>query len=368
MHFFLTLIVVSLSTNALSQKKKINKSKPQLEAYGKVAVMGYVLDQDLSLEDAGSRIGFRAKHLVSELGVIAYARGEWRFNAINNTSDLSIGANSNFVSESNSSNTFSRRLGFLGFRSKSFGDLRLGKQWSVYTDVSHFTDVFNLYGGAASGTYNLNTDGGQSGTGRASKSITYRNNFWGFHYGLQAKLIQNNQLTVANTETDLKAKDAFGVSLKRKFFKILELGIAYNQIDMEGDEGAVTGYNGKNSWSAVAGFVLNLEYLKIGAIYNQSENHELDSEDEIIDGEGVEAYIRYFYTPKTTYYLGYNHLKPRDDDYEKDYKIDDIIAGFDIKVSDIRFYLEGKASNSKNHEGETGKNSAGLGVVYYFNY
>lgn len=342
------------------------KNKKSLTPYGKFGVMAYTKDNDTSIENVGSRIGIKAKTLIKELSIIAYARGEWSFNAVENTADLSIGANNNVVSDSVSQNTFRRRLGFIGFKSPSFGDIRFGKQWSVYSDVSHFTDSFNLFGGSSSGTYNLNTDGGQSGTGRVSKGITYRKKINKTKLGFQVKLIQNKYLSIQGSETTLKAKDAFGASIKHLFSELFEIGFAYNQIDLKGEKDAVKGYDGKNSYSAILGFKFFMKDSLIALTFNKSKNHEMDSDNEIFEAKGFEAYSSHDLNKQLSIYAGFNELLPSDNNYKKKYIIRDYIVGSQYNLKDLKFFIEGKLSSSMDANGVASKNSIGLGAVFKF--
>lgn len=359
-----SLFLCSLSDAKASPKK--NKRSESLKAYGKIGVMAYEIDGDLSLENLGSRIGFKAKKKVPDLYLIVYARGEWSFNAVENSADLSVGSNNNFLSDSDVGDAFRRRLGFIGFKSPTFGDLRIGKQWSVYSDVSHYTDAFNIFGGAAAGTYNLNTDGGQSGTGRISKGLTYRNDLFGIQYGLQVKLIQDKNLTIAGSETTLKAKDSYGASLRKSFSNFIEVGIAYNQILMDGDKGAVLGYNGGDSWSAVAGLKLLFKTGQIAITINESKNHEMDSSNEIIDAKGIELYLNKDLSERVSIYAGHNQLRPDEDQYKNDYLIEDYIIGSQYSLKNLKFMIEAKVTNSKNHLNESATNRIGLGTVFKF--
>ncbi len=352
------LFLFSINANA--------KKTESLKAYGKLGVMAYKIEDDVSLENLGSRIGLKAKKKVKELYLIVYARGEWSFNAVDNSADLSIGADNNIVSDSSAGQAFRRRLGFIGFKSPNFGDLRMGKQWSVYSDVSHFTDSFNLFGGAGTGTYNLNTDGGQSGTGRVSKGLTYRNSFYGFKYGLQAKLIQNKKLTIDGSETNLTAKDAYGISIRKDILKRVEVGLAYNQIELEGDKNVVPGYNGNNSWSAVLGLKFKFSSLLIALTYNQSENHEMDDNKEIFDAKGFESYLKYDLNEKVAIYTGHNQLIPDDDEYTTDYQIRDYIVGSQYNLKNLKFFIEAKMTESINSDDSKKTDRLGIGTVFKF--
>jgi predicted porin len=358
---FICILLIS-SDYSLSKTKVQDK----LSAYGKLSVMTHVEDNDASIEDSGSRVGLKA-HRVLVSGVKVSARGEWSFNAVNNTSTLSIGDNQNFLS-SDANKTFSRRLGYLSFDLKSFGVFRVGKQWSVYSDVSHFTDNFNLYGGSSGGTYNLRTDGGQSGTGRVSQAVTYRNSFWGIQYGLQAKLIKNRKLTVDETDVSIVAKDAYGFSAKRTFFKdMFEFGIAYNQIDLKGEKDAITGYDGGNSWSSVVGLKLKINDLLLAYIYNRSKNHEIDDQTTIFDGNGQELLVSYSISKKLILKTGMNYLSSFESDLKNDYKKEHYIIGLSYNsIKEFKLFIEGRLNESLNAAGEKSKSSLGIGGILYF--
>jgi hypothetical protein len=119
------LLLLILSISSLASFASIDKTKA-LSAYGKIGIIGHVLGEDLSLEDNGSRVGvYATKKLYNKYDM--YVRGEWSFNALNNTSNLSIGDNKNFVSEAEDAQTFNRRLGYLAIDLKEYGQFAFGK-------------------------------------------------------------------------------------------------------------------------------------------------------------------------------------------------------------------------------------------------
>lgn len=92
------------------------------------------------------------------------------------------------------------RLGQAGLVG-DWGSVQIGKQWSVYYDVTQWTDLFWAVGGNASGTYNAGTDGGISGTGRAEKAVSTRFRYHGLRLGAQTQMRNrtDNDQNVADT-------------------------------------------------------------------------------------------------------------------------------------------------------------------------
>jgi predicted porin len=354
------LLFNPIAFSAIDKKKDVS-------AYGKLGIIFQGEDNDLSMEDNGSRVGLYARKVLYGKYFLA-AKGEWSFNAINNTSNLSVGNDDNFISSSEAGQTFRRRLGFISIDLKEYGELGFGKQWSVYSDVSLNTDIFNIYGGAATGTFNLRTDGGQVGTGRVSKGVTYRIQIYGFELGLQAKLIKNRNLSVNDKDVDIIAKDSFGVALRRKFFnKGLEFGFAYNQIELDGDANPTLGYDGGNSWSGV--FIMKIQFsdFMVTALVNRSGNHEISDTDIIFDGDGRELVASWSVNEFYKLMLGYNELNDFNDDLSGDYKKEYYIVGLNFRLHpEAKLYIEFRANESTTTDGEKGENSLGFGGTVKF--
>lgn len=200
-----------------------------------------------------------------------------------------------------------------------------------------------------------------------SHGVTYRNQFWGIKYGLQAKLIKNKELTLDSNSSGVTAKDSYGMMLQRAFGKF-HMGIAYNQIDLEGDENAISGYDGGNSWSSVLGLKYVGDFTTIAFVYNRSKNHEIDDGTTIFDGEGQELILSYNFTEKLNFKIGYNLLADFDNDLDdNEYQREYYIVGASLKPHrDIKLFIEGRSNQSKSLDGDKGNDSAGVGAVLYF--
>jgi hypothetical protein len=87
----LILALCSFNLMAAIDKKK------DVSAYGKIGIIFQGEDNDLSMEDNGSRVGLYARKVLYGKYFLA-AKGEWSFNAINNTSNVSVGNVETFIS------------------------------------------------------------------------------------------------------------------------------------------------------------------------------------------------------------------------------------------------------------------------------
>ena len=118
--------------------------------------------------DAGTRLGMNGRFQFHD-NYWVLGRIEYGFSLFDNLDRIfdSGGQNENF------SDSLFRRLAYAGIEfPRAF--LTYGKNWSTYYQVASFTDRFQGTGASASGAYNAGTDGGESGTGRASKVLQTR--------------------------------------------------------------------------------------------------------------------------------------------------------------------------------------------------
>jgi hypothetical protein len=63
------------------------------------------------------------------------------------------------VESAQTQQVFGNRLGYLGVDLGKFGVITIGKQWSVYRDITSYSDRFNVFGARASATFIGGTDG-----------------------------------------------------------------------------------------------------------------------------------------------------------------------------------------------------------------
>ena len=117
---------------------------------------------------------------------------------------------------------FTARLGYVGVKSDKFGSLSLGKQWSTYSKVSTWTDMFATTGGDASGTYN---NGDFNGTGRADDAVQYNVSVKGLNVSAQL------QTADADAQSDRSNGTSFAASYDLPMG--LSVGAAWNRANMD---------------------------------------------------------------------------------------------------------------------------------------
>ena len=196
--------------------------------------------------------------------VTGFGKAEWGFSAKN-------GYSQSDADGTNPGELFSNRLGLVGLVHEQMGSFQIGKQWSVYSDVANWTDVYPIGGGAAMGQYEGYTgDGGVNGTGRADDALSYRGSFEGLNIGLQYQLedsVSNKDTNITN-ELDINSvwhrKDGFQVALSYDFEFGFSLGYSYSKTQFEDRDAAEA--------QAIALKYSN-ELIYVAATYGEFKNH-----------------------------------------------------------------------------------------------
>ncbi|MEJ2006180.1 MAG: hypothetical protein P8X57_14720, partial [Cyclobacteriaceae bacterium] len=220
-----------------------------------------------------------------------------------------------------------------------------GKQWSTYYDITGYTDKFNVFGGRASATYTGTSDGGETGTGRASQAVTYRNSFGNLSLG--------GQLQFRNGFND-RVLDGFGFSAQYEIFTGLRLGAAYNKayfLDQIIDN--TNGFGGQPEYLTFGMSFLN-ETWDIGVVYSSQTNGdvtraEFDQEliSSVYDADGLEVFAK-FMQPRYAIILGYNGYNPDVNNLpiDNEYDRQDFIIGGEFRPTKYAyFYSEWRISN-----------------------
>lgn len=178
------------------------------------------------------------------------------------------------------------------------------------------TDKFLLVGGKASGIYNAGTDGGATGTGRASRALQLRSSRGQMQWGLQ--LQSNNDIPhLKDAHYDLNA----AVMVK---FKILNgIGIAYNKAVPQAytDEMLTKGFDSSSSaW--VLGAEYHYEKWHFSSTFSENRSHVTDDQLQYYDARGFELFSSYKLDARDTIRFGLNQQRPTDErDYLGEHKI-----------------------------------------------
>jgi predicted porin len=271
---------------------------------------------------------------------------------------------------------FGTRLGYLGIDMNKFGTVTVGKQWSVYYDITGYTDKFNVFGGQASATYVTGTDGGGSGTGRADQALIYRNQFGPVLIGVRMQ---------ARTATNNHFLDGYGFSAQVNLLKGLKVGAAFNKAfpdDTVISRHEILGLTGQPTYLAV-GVRYAIGNLLLAAVYAHETNGDLtpgyinDSTQGILiptvvfNADGFELYGKYNFG-KMDVLAGYNNYNPHVEDIttptgqkpvSPDFKRHYIIIGLEYHpINGAYFYAEQRISNGKTSLGTNEFNVFTLGI------
>ena len=213
---------------------------------------------ETTIEDLSPRIGFRGQAKLTDNTNVS-ARVELGVNLVDqSTNEFFISGDQFGEKRFQDSDDISTRLGQAGLVGK-WGSVQIGKQWSVYYDVAQWTDLFWAVGGNAAGTFNANTDGGISGTGRAEKALTTRFRWRGLRLGAQAQMR-------SRTEEDEDVADTFGGSVIGDLrlperWGAFSYGLAFNKVEDGVDRPGVN--EPKRGDEATVGGLLGLSGARI---------------------------------------------------------------------------------------------------------
>jgi predicted porin len=252
-----------------------------------------------------------------------------------------------------------------------------GKNWSTYYKIAGMTDRFAVFGGSAAGVYNAGTDGGASGTGRASEVIQTRLYLdWFSHlkvkpFNLNVQY-QSNQ-PIPQVDGIINYGDQYGASAWFDTEAGWGFGVAYNlsRIDdrkapaivaagIDGDDEALalsTRWSG-DKWYA-------------SAVWTRQKNHATNDLDLYVDGNGAEVYAQWEFRPSWWLVGGGNWFEADEQDPQAgQYEIDQTIIGLRRTLDSFNrmLYAEYLIGNGSSFSGESGKNQLTLGIRWDFGY
>jgi predicted porin len=257
--------------------------------YGSLRLQTALYLEAVELQDNASRIGFRLTRDFFDSGIQVFGQVELGLNLLQNFNDFNVsgsqGAASRFIPGTAEDVVFAR-LGFLGLDFGDYGLLTAGKQWSTYYDVAGYTDNFFVFGGRASGTYPLGSDGGSGGTGRSDKTVSYRNRLGNFGFGAQAQLEANRLTGLGSFGGSAQYESPFG----------LRVGVAGNYSDIPQEiTDRILGAK-EHGWAVVFGAKYEKPRLYLAANYSIQDSHDartVDSTSVVFGANGFETFGYY---------------------------------------------------------------------------
>lgn len=350
---------IFISVQAFAQNTTLMDS---VNAYGSLRTLISATSKSIEMQNNSSRVGlFLQRHTFGSFKAEGHL--ELGVNLLKNNTSIRMDAAtadnpSVFLQEV--AKPVTTRLGFIGLSSEKWGTIRIGKQWGVYYDVSQYTDMFNVFGGMASGTYNAGTDGGGEGTGRAESSVIYHKTVKNFTLGLQAQFPG----TTYN----------FGSSLLYNSPNGITVGAAYNYYQLP----AALQLAIANSKATANSVVILLRYatkktnVAITYAYNESED-QYTSDSTIVGftGNGLEIYAHQYVLDNLQIIAGLNYLVPAGTfaSVPEDYKVLTIPFGFSWNAfPGLDVYGEFQPNLGVNIKGAKGTTISTIGINYDFSF
>ncbi|MFD1315757.1 porin [Namhaeicola litoreus] len=352
---------------AQTEEKPLDSVELTIIPYGSFRGHFAFYNKEVEFQENASRIGFQMR--VNKNGYAFFTGIELGMNLFKSNSQFNADGNSAggfIIAERDQVNqVFSSRLGYLGVDFGKWGTLSFGKQWSVYYDVTSYTDNFNVFGGQGSATYTAGTDGGGLGTGRADQSVIYRNIIGNFAFGIQAQ---------ARTTLNNEWVDGIGLSAQYEILKGLKVGAAFNKSffnDRLIEQSNVLGLDDNPTFYS-GGISYRSKNLDLGIVFSNQSNGDLTEGFIIVpdagevfptvvfDAKGFEIFSKYRWE-EFAFLAGYNYYDPDTEDirgpYDKKvisdkFGVKNFILGMEYKPFHIAyFYAEVRLAEGYNSLG-----------------
>ena len=277
-----------------------------LDPYGSFRGHLAIYERRADIQNNASRFGIGIDHEAGG-GWSLFARGEWGINFVTNDVEFNVdnsgGSGFGRIVERSTNQALWTRLGYFGVGHGRYGELSLGKRWSVYSDVALLTDMFEVFGGEGSGMYNAGTDGGYVGTGRAEKVIIYRNETDRIAVGAQAQA----------RGAGGRLFDSFGFSLRIAPVEGLLVGAAWNRAFPS--QSIIEGLPGARDRADAAVFAARyargpFEGAVTWSLQRANDFVQVDDVSVVFDADGAELYLGWLFVDRLRTYGGFNWLSP----------------------------------------------------------
>ena len=335
------------------------------DVYGSIRIRLRDSGDGVDLQDGGSRLGADGDWQFRK-GYYLFGRYEMGFNMLSGVDSLSIpGENAGEVLQ----DSVFTRLAHIGLETKRMA-LFAGKNWSTYYEIAAFTDRFESTGASASGTFNAQTDGGPTGTGRADATAQAklatdflpRVVFKPFDLNIQIQ--RGNPIPFAN---NANYGTAVGASAILTTHKERTIGLAYNfaEIDLDSDPTLrAIGLTG-NAHAWLLGLRDFGEKWYAGLVISRLLNHDTTDEGNYFDGWGSELYGQYRLLDRFWFVGGYNVLQPdTGDPLVGEYRVRYGVVGLRFTFQEFRrmIFMNLRVDDSVNADGSAGASVLTIGV------
>jgi predicted porin len=341
------------------------------EVYGSIRLRYRSTDAGSILGDSGSRVGLEGEWRTSHDSWV-YARVEAGFNVLDELDQiLSPGGG---AGEGKAGDSVFPRIYTVGVET-AVVVASYGKSWSTYYRISNFTDRFDSAGGSAVGTFNANTDGGATGTGRADNVLQTRV----FVDFMPAKW----ELKPFNMNIQLQSdqpvpgvggvnyQNSIGLSAVFEARSDYTFGLAYNQAridDLNNPVVQAAGIQG-DAEAYLLGARWFDEQWYIGFTLARLKNHEATDEGTYFLGWGSELYARYRLIKGYWLVTGYNWLVPdKGETQAGEYELLYGVVGLRYSINEFNrlAYAEWRMDSTTTESGDDLGNIFTIGVRWDF--
>lgn len=347
----------------------IYREHTSLKPYGSLRYRYSEGDQESGFNDDGSRLGlsgelqYRPRFWLlgrAELGFKLFDTLQQLHQASGRLSKVDVDV--------------STRLAYAGISTPSTTAI-YGKNWSSYYRVTGLTDRFAAFGGDASGTYNAQTDGGPTGTGRADSvlqgrfSIDTPPQWWGLEpFKLNLQVQQGEPIPQLD---NIDYSHALGFSAILETTHEGFLGIAYNHAFVHDKDMAALESQGMDgdARALALGSRRFGDHYYVATTVSLLDNHETTDEGIYFDAWGWETFVSLEAAPRWWVVGGWNVLKARGDQPRaQEYRLRYGVLGLQYSIEQARrmIYAEIRLDDSRRADGSPPGNVYTLGVRWDF--
>lgn len=355
---FLLLPASQLIAQSIDESK--DSTELQLKFYGSFRGHFAAYNKEIEIQENASRLGFEISAI--RKGIRYFAGLEMQVNMFRSATSFNLSASTTGgylqADRNQDRQLLSSRLGYLGADLGKWGTVVLGKQRSIYYDITGYTDRFNVFGGGASATYTAGTDGGYTGTGRADQALTYRNSTGRFSYGAQFQFLNSN---------NNRWLDGLAFNFQVQLIEQLKFGLVVNQSFLNPsliNSGEFIGLKGNPRYYA-AGVNYRAGNWEIAGLFSKQQNGDavngriidpvngISNPVVVFEAVGGELYFNYHWK-KVSVLLGGNYYQPDTDIFtsrgerpiDATFKRRYIIAGAAYQPFRLlKFYSEARIAN-----------------------
>ena len=371
-----TALIIGGASSSVSALEVYNDKENTLTVGGFFNI-GYISGDGYDeLADLGSRVNFEFTRQLRN-GWTGFAKAEWAVNTVNSNSNLSINGQGRLAPGA-ADDTISTRLGYIGAKHDTWGSITLGKQWGTIYNITAPTDMLNAFGAEAAGSFNMGTDGGYTGAGRAEQAIQYSNTFGNLFVSAQIQATENNVNidqeflnnlpengipgTIIPSDLNITYDNSYAVAAIYSLPMNFKVGVGYNIANIE--------VNSESMPSVVDDIedTMLAAHISYGApgsygfyaavVASETENHEMDNEGNLIDANGLEAVAAYRFGNDIEILVALNQLSA--DENNNDYEMAYTVAGVGYYWADnVKVFVEYKMDDTTMANGDSFEDANG---------